>query len=280
MNDALEQLLQEPSIWRPGDNGPSRAAHIPSGFAELDAVLPGGGWPDSALTELLHDRNGIGELRLLMPALARLSRTGRWIALIAPPHVPYAPALAAQGVDLSRILLVHPRQRQDTLWALEQALRSGTCAAVLAWPGSDLTTQQLRRLQLAAENGRSWGILFRDQAYAQQPSPAALRLQLEVADTGLARLELLKCRGSLARHGLQLDLENPRTRALPVRPSINTPAPPARLAGRSRWRQRPQPARPQPDPQPQLPLPLGQAGGHGGGDPRRLRLVHRQHESC
>lgn len=283
MNDALEQLLQEPAIWRAGDSGQPRAGHIPSGFAELDASLPGGGWPDSAMTELLHDRNGIGELRLFMPALARLSRSGRWIALIAPPHIPYAPALAAQGVDLSHILLVHPRQRRDTLWALEQALRSGTCAAVLAWPGSDTTAQQLRRLQLAAEAGRSWGILFRNNASAQQASPSALRLELRVEDNGLARLGLLKCRGGFPCQSLLLDLDKPRTRALPVKPPAPPVATPTRVSDPSpRWqqRQRPRPARPQPDPQPQLPLPLGRAASIGGGNPRRLRLVHRPHENC
>ncbi len=280
MNDALEQLLQEPAIWRAGDNGLPWAGHIASGFAELDAALPGGGWPDSALTELLHDQHGIGELRLFMPALARLSRAGRWIALIAPPHIPYAPALAAQGVDLSRILLVHPRRQQDALWALEQALRSGTCAAVLAWPGSNTTAQQLRRLQLAAEAGQSWGVLFRGSACAEQASPSALRLHLQTGDSELARLKLIKCRGALTRQSIQLDLENPRTRALPIRPSTPAPAAPTGLTGHSRWQQRPQPARPQPDPQPQLPLPLGSAPAPGGGDPQWLRLVHHRHERC
>ncbi len=277
MNDALNQLLQEPAIWRGGDTRETGFRHIPSGFAELDGALPGGGWPDAALTEVLHTQDGIGELRLLMPALARLSRSGRWIALIAPPHMPYAPALAAQGVDLSRILLVHPREGRDTLWAAEQALRSGTCAAVLAWPSPGTTGQQLRRLQLAAEAGQSWGILLRHGTCAAQTSPAALRLEL-LAGHETALIRVIKCRGALVRQEIQLNLDCPRTRAMPLPGNTLTPVSRPLAGPRRNWpRQRPKtrPSRPQPEPPPQMPLPLDTAGG----DPRRLRLVQRQRES-
>ncbi|MEX0731849.1 MAG: translesion DNA synthesis-associated protein ImuA [Aquisalimonadaceae bacterium] len=218
MNDTMHELLRQPGIWRAGTGNPRQAA-IPSGFTELDQALPGGGWPENALTEVLHDQYGIGELRLLMPALARLSRSGRWIALIAPPHIPYAPALAAQGVDLSHVLLVHPRasgKGHDALWALEQALRSGTCAAVLGWP-AQADERQLRRLQLAAEAGGTWGILFRRETTADQSSPAALRLRLRQDEQGTL-ISLLKCRGGMQRQQIRLDLDRPRVRAMPVSP--------------------------------------------------------------
>ena len=226
MNDALQQLLRQPGIWQAGTGKASTGA-IASGCAELDQALPGGGWPANALTELLHDQYGVGELRLFMPALARLSRSGRWIALIAPPHIPYAPALAAQGVDLSRILLVHPRRDHDTLWAVQQALRSGTCAAVLCWPQA-INERQLRRLQLAAETGRTLGILFRREEASRQSSPAALRLRLRQDAQGTV-LSILKCRAGIPGQQLRLDLGNPRTRSLPMaqdrppRPAVEQP---------------------------------------------------------
>ncbi|PWG61662.1 translesion DNA synthesis-associated protein ImuA [Sediminicurvatus halobius] len=198
MENALDQLLAQPGIWRAGEQRVSTplsgGRHIPSGFPELDTALPGGGLPAGALTEILHERQGIGELRLLMPALARLSREGRWIALIAPPYLPYAPALAAQGIDLSRLLLVHPPGHRDALWSVEQALRAGTCAAVLAWPRR-CDDRSLRRLQLAAEAGDSLGLLFRPASAAAESSPAALRLHLTPAREGKLELELIKCRG-------------------------------------------------------------------------------------
>lgn len=209
MENALDQLLAQPGIWRAGERRPQTAAtgdrHTPTGCAELDAALPGGGLPAGALTEVLHERHGIGELRLFMPALARLSRQGRWIALIAPPYVPYAPALAAQGIDLSRVLLVHPSSRRDSLWSVEQALRAGTCAAVLAWP-RHCDGRSLRRLQLAAEAGDSLGLLFRPAAAAAERSPAVLRLQLAPAADGRLGVTLLKCRGG-HRQRLELELD-------------------------------------------------------------------------
>jgi cell division inhibitor SulA len=176
----MQELMQRAHVWRAGEVL-SRTLGIPSGFAALDEVLPGGGWPQKALTEILFPRHGVGELSLLLPALARLSQGGRWIAFVAPPYLPYAPALARAGVDLSRLLLIHPKSTQDGLWAVEQTLRAGTCAAVLTW----LTTvehKHLRRLQLAAEAGQAWGVVFRPDRFADSSSPAALRLRV-AADT-------------------------------------------------------------------------------------------------
>ena len=186
----LQQVLQRRDVWR-GSQAPAAQA-VASGFAELDELLPGGGWPRGALTEIVVAHQGIGELRLLLPALARLSRGDRWIAFIAPPYIPYAPALAAAGVELSRLLLVHPRTREERLWAVEASLRAGACAAVLAWPQA-VTAPQLRRWQLAAEMGGAVGVLFQKRSIDN--SPAALRLQLAPANKRAVELHVLKRRG-------------------------------------------------------------------------------------
>ncbi|KAB7627458.1 translesion DNA synthesis-associated protein ImuA [Alkalilimnicola sp. S0819] len=264
MNSAVEELLQQPGIWRA--NAPARNTgleHVSSGFDSLDACLPGGGWPLGAVTEILHGQSGIGELRLLMPALVELTRRGRWVALIAPPHIPYAPALAAYGLDLSRLLLVHPRAESDALWAVEQALRAGTCGAVLAWPRR-LDERSLRRLQLAAEAGNSWSLLFRDVRSAEQPSPAALRLQLEERK-GKTLVQLLKCRGGHAGQHLLLDLE--RDVRLPATEAPAVEQPVAEKPARRPRRAAPRPLSRPPAPAgtPQLDLPLA------GGAPRRGR---------
>ena len=119
MATALATLLSHPAIWRGNDVAPEPAA-VPSGFADLDAVLPGRGWPQGALTELLLEREGIGELRLTLPALASLTSQRRDIVWIAPPHQPYPPALSAAGLDLARLYIVTCKSPQDALWAYEQ----------------------------------------------------------------------------------------------------------------------------------------------------------------
>jgi cell division inhibitor SulA/protein ImuA len=190
---ALDALLARPDIRRGGAVGAVAHPGIPSGFAALDAVLPGGGWPTGALTELLPRHEGIGELRLLGAALASIAAQGRGLAWIAPPHLPYAPALAAAGIDLARVLVVKTRSPQETLWATEQALASNACGAVLAWPRAIRYTA-LRRLQVAAEGGHALAFVFRPPAAAHESSPAVLRLALETHAGGLA-VHVLKRRG-------------------------------------------------------------------------------------
>jgi cell division inhibitor SulA/protein ImuA len=136
----------------------------------------------------------VGELSLLIPTLAVLSSGDRWLAWVSPPHIPYGPALAARGVALSRVLLVHARPGQDKLWAVEQMLAAGTCRVVLAWLDDAVDARSLRRLQLAAEAGKSTGFLFRPGALGALPTPAALRLGLQPTEAGL-EVKVLKCRG-------------------------------------------------------------------------------------
>ena len=207
----LAELLAHPSVWR----GRSHAAveTLSTGFPALDAGLPGGGWPRHGLVEILTPRPGVGELYLLLPALAALSRASpaRWCTWVSPPHEPFAPALQAHGVELERMLVVRAcqglaphdgkRRRSDgvhmMLWTLEQALRSGACGIALAWlPRA--SPRAIRRLQLAAEQGRALGVLYRSQQFAQLASPAMLRVLLEpTMEAGRpgARVRLLKSRG-------------------------------------------------------------------------------------
>jgi protein ImuA len=194
----VEEGLLHPKLWR-GRRGWARWETLPTGFSELDRTLPGGGWPRAGITEIIVDRYGIGELALLMPALAFLSQqqTGAdgWLVLVSPPLIPYAPALQRYGIDLNRLLLVHTRRDQKkTLWAAEQAICSRSSAAALVWlPAADMTA--LRRLQLGAEEQKCWTVLFRPRAALRLSSPAALRLGLSPAGPKTC-VQILKCRGS------------------------------------------------------------------------------------
>jgi cell division inhibitor SulA/protein ImuA len=202
---ALEEILQRHPVWRGGALASTLPA-VPTGFAELDRELPGGGWPAGALSEIHCGREGIGELQLVLPAFAQLSWAGRRLVWLAPPHLPYAPALAAAGIDLARLAVVRAPGR-EALWAAEQVLRSGSCPALLAWlPGARY--EELRRLAVAAEAGGAWATLFRPPRAAQQASPAALRLFVEPADAALS-IHILKRRGAPAAAPLHLPLDRP-----------------------------------------------------------------------
>jgi cell division inhibitor SulA/protein ImuA len=179
-------------VWQADRIARPSAEALPTGFAALDAQLPGGGWPRGALIELLTEHPGIGEIELLLPLL-RSAPAERWIAWIAPPLMPYAPALAASGMALDQFLLTTPSTHAETLWATRQALISGACAMVLAWP-SRIDSAALRRLQLAAEESLTPLFLFRPVSAANQSSPATLRLRLAAEGNALA-VHILKRRG-------------------------------------------------------------------------------------
>lgn len=191
----LDELKRNGALWQ-GRGGATVGRVLASGWPLLDELL-GGGWPRAALAEVLSETHQ--GLSLLLPAIAALSAEPRWIAWVAPPHVPYAPALAARGVRVGQLLLIQDVSAEQSLWAAEQVLKSGACSMLLAWPehagGKGLQTAQLRRLQLAAEQGDCSGILFRSLRAVSQGSSAALRLRVRPAPLGL-EVEVLKRRGS------------------------------------------------------------------------------------
>ena len=201
----LSRLLEHPAIWR--GRSAARTRTLPTGFAALDEGLPGGGWPHAGLIEVLPTCFGAGELSLLLPALAAMTRRpeARWCAWVAPPLQPFAPALAECGVALERVLVVNARNKdakgKSALWAFEQTLRSGACDIALGWLRNALP-RQIRRLHLAAEQGATLGVLFRPREAARDSSPAALRIAVEPATPGV-RITLLKSRGG-ARGAIEL----------------------------------------------------------------------------
>jgi cell division inhibitor SulA/protein ImuA len=193
MAAALDEILQRHPVWRGGPLACGVPA-LPTGFAELDRELPGGGWPQGALTEILCPRAGIGELQLALPALAALSWAGKRAVWLAPPHLPYAPALAAGGIDLAHLAVVRAPGRRDALWAAEQVLRAGSCHALLAW-FRGARYEELRRLAVVAEASRACALLFCPFPSGESASPAVLRLALEPAGSALS-VRILKRRGA------------------------------------------------------------------------------------
>lgn len=204
---SLADLLARPDIRLGHAFAQVARPSVPSGFPQLDAELPGGGWPSGSLAELLPAHDGIGELRVLGPALAHLARGGGRLAWIAPPYLPYAPALAAAGIAPGQVLIVRAPCARDALWAAEQALRSAACGAVLVWPGA-AKYAALRRLQLAAEGTRALALVFRAPQAAGEASPAALRLALHAAAGGVA-VRILKRRGAVCARPIAIDLDRP-----------------------------------------------------------------------
>jgi protein ImuA len=204
MNEILSEVIRRQDTWlgREGRVGcmPAPAnsdshqhgQRLATGYSTLDAALHQRGWPLGGGIEVLSDSCGMGSMGLFLPVMEALSTQKRWQAFIAPPYIPYAPLLAARGVDVGQVLLVHPRSREDLLWSTEQALRSTTCSAVFSWLGAGpYRYAELRKLQLAAASGNTLSVLFRANSAAHEHSPASLRLQMQA----YRQVHILKQRG-------------------------------------------------------------------------------------
>ncbi|MEH6628646.1 MAG: translesion DNA synthesis-associated protein ImuA [Motiliproteus sp.] len=206
-NAPLQHLLNQGRVWHArqgGERSLSRFKTQASGYQQLDQQLLGGGWQSGNLVELLYDKEGSGELRLLLPLLARLSKEERWLIWVDPPHIPYAPALAAAGIDTDKILMVHSKNRHDRLWTLEQALKSGGCSAVIGWL-PQASAKAVRRLQVAAGEGATLGFICRPRQCQEQSSSAPYRVSLEPQLAGVG-VTLLKRKNGWAMPTQQLSL--------------------------------------------------------------------------
>ncbi|WP_316884678.1 translesion DNA synthesis-associated protein ImuA [Ralstonia flatus] len=212
-----------PALWNAGHLARGDGRVLTTGYDALDAELPGGGWPLGGLTELLCPQSGIGECRLLRPALSTLSTNARRIALVAPPHLPNAVRLVGWDFSPEQIVWVRAGESADLLWAAEQLLRSKAFDGVLIWlsrarPGA------LRRLQVLAQAGESAIWVFRPTHAQRESSPAVLRLGLEPAGADALSILFHKRRGPLRESPLLLPLADPlragraSVRPLPVPP--------------------------------------------------------------
>lgn len=242
---ACPEIATIPAVWRADELARNVGTTRATGHAALDAALPGGGWPVGALVEVLQAQAGQGEWRLLLPALvppaqpggpadpqarARAARTAGHIrpwpdpcrsgplVLVNPPCRPFVPGLAAQGLDAARLLVLQgsalAADPAACVWACEQALRCGDVGAVLAWLPR-VRPEQLRRLQMAAQNFQQVLFVMRPLAAQQEASPAVLRLQVETAgDTDALTVHILKRRGPPLAEALQLPARPGRLQAL------------------------------------------------------------------
>ncbi len=227
MNTLLEQVISRNDTWRgrhslfdrqtasanSDDHDHTLRSGLSTGYSSLDAQLRHRGWPLDSTIEVLSDGCGLGAMRLFLCAMEQLSEQGRWQMFIAPPYTPYAPLLAARGIDTQQVLLVQPQDHTELLWATEQALRSTTCSAVFSWLGAhNYRYSALRKLQLAAASGDTLAVLFRPNQASEQHAPASLRLQMRA----YRNVHILKQRGG----NQDISVNLPAAQEIPEQPQL------------------------------------------------------------
>jgi protein ImuA len=194
-----------PGLWRASQLGRASGRTVNTGYANLSVELPGRGWPCGAMTELLLPQPGVGEMRLLAPALA--ASGSRQIAVLQPPHLLNVQALAFIGLKPEKVLLVNAPTTSDALWCAEQILKAGSCAALLFWQ-QHVRADSLRRMQLAAKTSEALFFMLRPIASAVDASPAELRLAIRPSDTGVS-IDVVKRKGPALGNTIAIELRYP-----------------------------------------------------------------------
>ena len=209
-NPALDEILKHPAVWRIGQMSTSMRSAIKTGFGSLDQTLPSHGWEHGALTEILSNEQGIGELSLLIPALRQTTQQGKGIVLVAPPFIPFPHAWESHGIALKQVVIVRA-DGKDLLWVIEQAARSGACGMVVGWTTNcrkQLNYQALRRLHMAANAGGTTLILYRPANTSVEASAAPTRITATAHQGGL-QLHIIKRRAAMMAHPLCVDVFPP-----------------------------------------------------------------------
>ena len=206
----IDELLHDnPNLWRGCDMAGQGCHGRSTGFPQLDDILPGRGWPDRGLVEIISPCWGMGELQLLIPLMRSIVEQGKWIIWISPPYLLYAPALVQAGINTGRVLVVTlDTSCKDALWSMEKALQTENCGLVLAWQNW-LPGRVLRRLQLAAATGDTLGVLFKHHDSKYSPSPIRLKIKGSSSHKGSfteAEVTVIKARGNFRPLTTHIDL--------------------------------------------------------------------------
>lgn len=194
----------EQAIWRGCDLGRQPGSVVSSGFAALDAELPGHGWPCQALTEILTPQPSVLEWRLVGPALRSIVAAGGSVVVVGPPKHPHLPGLRHAGLDEKHLVWVQADAPAERLWCTEQLVRGNGCGALIAWL-PQARPEQIRRLQVCAQTCDGPVFLFRPAAAQHEPSAAPLRVMAAFGLDWELQVHVLKRRGPLHDGTLRLD---------------------------------------------------------------------------
>ena len=192
--DALPRHVAE-AVWRGSEVSDAVSRTISSGFPELDAQLPGKGWPTHCVTEILMPQAALCEWRLLGRSVPGFTTGGGRVYLIAPPKQPHAGGLAQIGLSADEVVWIDASSPADRLWATEQIVKSDPSGAVLSWV-AQARPEQIRRLQIHAQSCDAPVFLFRPVATLSEASPAPLRVTAALATGWYLEVRIPKRRGA------------------------------------------------------------------------------------
>ena len=187
-------IMEELRRLMPGAEGLHTT--LPFGLAAIDSYLPQGGLACGALHEIVpaSERATAAAFGFIAALLARLPGTQR-LVFVMPGYGQRhygrlsGHGLSALGLDPARVILVETAHRTQTLWAMEEALRSGAPAAV-AGIIDKLDLKLSQRLHLAAVDCGLPLLLVRP-VHDLESSAAATRWRIGTAEAARDRFGLI-----------------------------------------------------------------------------------------
>ena len=217
--ESLRRRIAQFETTQPADS----RGHVSSGCGPLDRLLVDGGFRRGTLVEWLGCESGGGVGTLALATARAACCDGGALVVLDRRREFYPPAAVRLGIDPRNLIVVCTGGDADNAWALDQALRCRAVAAVLAWP-EKLDGRTFRRLQLAAEESGTLGLLIRDESVRHEPSWADVRLLVEalpLARAGMRRLRihLLRCRGMTSGRSVDVDIDD-ETRTMHLVPQL------------------------------------------------------------
>jgi len=184
----------ESTLWRGNELGRAVMSVCTSGWASLDAELPGGGWPLGSVSEVLAAQPSVLEWRLLGPALRRVVADGGQVVVVGPPLPPHLPGLLHEGLDERQLVCVQAELPAERLWVTEQLIKSNSAGAIVAWLPK-ARQEQLRRLQVCAQACDGPVFLCRPEAARHEASASPLRVHAAVGLDWELHMNVFKRRG-------------------------------------------------------------------------------------
>jgi protein ImuA len=181
-------------VWRGSELGSEVVETVATGWPELDAQLPGGGWPRRSVSEILAPQPGVLEWRMLGGALAQAVAAGGQVILVGPPKHPHLPGLVHVGLNARQLVWIRAETPAERLWVTEQMIKSDAAGAIVAWL-PQARQEQIRRLQVCALACGAPVFLCRPEAARHESSAAPLRVHATYALDWELQVEVFKRRG-------------------------------------------------------------------------------------
>ncbi len=132
------------------------------GLGPMNAAFSGGVFPTGAVHEFISPTEGCAAAAngFISGLLRTPMQKGGACLWISGRHRLFPPSLKLFGIEPHRVIFIDAIREKDVLWVMEQALKCGALAAVVA-ELRDVSFAQSRRLQLAVEESRVTGFVHR-----------------------------------------------------------------------------------------------------------------------